>query len=253
MFPEERQALILAEVQKRGSVSVTELAREFSVSEVTIRNDLRRVSQDGWIRRTHGGAIRPAPGYDLVLTELRAEQRAAEKEAIGKAAAGLLKAGETIILDAGTTTGHLATHLEGVDGLTCIVVDLAVAATASMWLNVNVILTGGYTRRDLQLWGPACVRTIQAHAPVDRAFVGVSGVSLEEGLTTGFQPAVEVKRALVRAAREVIVLADSCKIGAHGPYTFADLKAVHKLITDRAAPAGEVDALRKMGIEVLLV
>ncbi len=178
MFPEERQALILAEVQKRGSVLVSELAREFKVSEVTVRGDLRRISKEGWIQRTHGGAIRPVAGLDSASWQLRTQERAAEKEVIGKAAAGLLRANETVILDAGTTTNRLAAHLGGVDGLTCIVVDLAVAATASMWLNVNVILTGGYTRGDLQLWGPVCLRTIQAHAPVDRAFIGVITTSV---------------------------------------------------------------------------
>lgn len=253
MFPEERQALIIREVQKHGSVSVAELAREFQVSGVTIRNDLRAISAEGWIHRTHGGAMSVATRLGSVIWEHRTQERAMEKDAIGKAAAALLKTDETIILDAGTTAIRLAAHLGEVDRLTCIVVDLAVAATASMWRNVNVVLTGGYTRGELQLWGPDCLRTIHAHAPVTRAFVGLSGVSLEDGLMQGFAPAVEVKRALIEAAREVIVLADSSKIGATAANWVAPLSVVNKLVTGCNAPESTITALRKMGIEVILV
>ena len=243
---------MIREIQRRGSISVAELAALFQVSEVTVRNDLRDIAEEGWIQRTHGGAMVPAVGQPSVGWEARAHEQSEEKEAIGILAATLVQPGETVLLDYGTTLHRMAAHIGDVDRLTCVCLDPAVAAVASRSPLVNVVLTGGYCRGDLQLWGPVALRTIEEFAPADRAFVGVSGISREKGLTTGFFPGVATKQALVRAAREVVVVADSTKLTGAGPYWFDDLSLIHTVVTTSTAPLSAVTALREAGLEVLV-
>ena len=252
MFREERQILMVGEIQRRGSASVVELAEMFRVSKVTVRNDLAEMAREGHIQRTHGGAMLTPVPRPAVAMEVRALENAPEKEAIGRLAATLVRPGETVMLDFGTTLHRMAAHIGDVERLVCVSLDPAVASEASQSPVVSVVLTGGYCRADLQLWGPVCLRTIQEFSPADRAFVGVSGISPDEGLTTAFLPGVATKQALVRAAREVIVLADSSKLVTNGPYRFGDLSTVHKVVTSQAAPRAAVEALRRAGLEVLL-
>lgn len=252
MFTEERRMMILAELEQCGSVSIVKAAEKFGVSVVTIRKDLDELAKARPIQRTRGGAL--VRKIDLPLDwDLRAGTQAAEKEAIGRAAAGLIRAGETVMLDSGTTVARLAMNLGIVGGVNCITACVRVAALASMWPNVALSLTGGLMRGDLPLSGPDCLRTILAHRGADKAFLSVAGVSLEAGLTEAYSAAVPAKRALIESSREVILLADSTKFGtAHGDW-LADVSVLDRIITGRALPAPIVDTLRKMDIDVILV
>lgn len=253
MFAEERQAYIIQHIQTKGSATVAELAEKFNVSKVTIRSDLQKIDEEGWIQRTHGGAIKSMSAGMSVLIDMRAQEQAAEKDVIGKAAAELVQNGETVIFDHGTTVSRLVAHLKPASRFTCISIDPVIATLVTHRHDVRVILTGGYLRSDIPLWGPDCVRTLQAHSPVDRAFIGVTGISPTGGLTTSFGPNAEIKQTITQVAREIIILADVTKIGAVGPYKFSDLHQGMKVITNSSAPASVIDSIRNAGVEVTLV
>jgi DeoR family transcriptional regulator, fructose operon transcriptional repressor len=253
MYREERQYLIQVDLERHGTVSVTEQASRFGVSEVTIRKDLRYLSASGRIRRTHGGAIVQAVSERAAGWDLRADDEADEKEDIGRAAAGLIIPGETIILDSGTTTARIATNLGAVEHLDVVTLDPRVAAAASQWPNVRVSLTGGFTRGDLPLWGPDCVRNVLAHRGVDKAFLSSGGVSLEAGLSDEHLASHPCKRAILEAARETIVVAHASKFGRVVGEPFASLEQVRRIVTGKSLAGHILSALRDRGIEVILV
>jgi len=254
MFGEERRMIIMHTLEQRGTASVSELATQFSVSEVTIRKDLDRLVSSGLIDRTHGGAIIRRDRQFTLRYDLRGAELVGEKEAIGKAAAELVSAGDTIIIDTGTTTIHLAKSLPPLQDLHCITDDLQIATTIAIWPQITVTLTGGIVRTsNLPLWGADCERSILSHREVDRTFLSISGLSLERGLTNTYGVEVGAKRAMIEVAREVVLLVDSGKFGKVAPAFVADLTAVHKIIVGRQAPPDMVNQLSGMGIEVVLV
>ena len=254
MFGEERRMIIMHTLEQRGSASVSELATRFGVSEVTIRKDLEKLAGSELIERTHGGAMLRRDRQFTLHYDLRGAELVGEKEAIGKAAAELVGAGETIIIDTGTTTIHLAKSLPPLHDLHCVTNDWQIATTLAIWPQITVTLTGGAVRTPLlPLWGADCERSILSHREVDRTFLSISGISLDGGLTNTYAVEVGAKRAMIQVAREVILLVDSSKFGKVAPAFVADLTAVQKIIVGRQAPSEMVNRLTDMGIEVMLV
>lgn len=254
LFLEERLDRILAMLHEHGRVSVAGLSRRFAVSAVTIRNDLTTLEQQGLLVRTHGGAmLRPNAGGELPAFALRKELHLAEKERIGRAAAALVRDGESIALDASTTAWQIARHLKDRRELTIITNGLFIALEFVDSPGVNVVMPGGSLRAaSASLVGDhgAC---ILERYHVQKGFFGAGGFSLEEGLTDTDQYEVELKRRMVERSKEVIAVVDSSK---WGQVTFAPLTLVAQLdrvFTDTAAPAEMVAALRALGIQVHLV
>lgn len=213
------------------------LSKALGVSPATVRRDLTELEKQGLIRRTHGGAL-PLSGtsFEPSLGQKAAEQ-VEEKRRIGMAAASLVRDGETIILDAGTTTVEIARALSARRDLTVVTNSLAIAAELADREGVHVIVTGGDLRKHtMALVGPAAesfLRTITA----DRVFLGINGISPERGLTTPNLLEAATKRAMVQAASEVVVVADHTKLGRVTFAHVADLEQVDRLVCDE--PAGE--------------
>jgi len=253
MFPAERRMIIMTTLEQRGSVSVAELAEQLRTSAVTIRKDLEALAHSGLVERSHGGAILSGDRPFTLSYDFRGIEALAEKEAIGKAAAQLVNPKETILIDCGTTTIHLASNLSQVEMLRCITNDLQIAQSLAVWPQITVSLTGGIVRGPtLPLWGPECRRSILSLHEVDRTFLSISGIHLERGLTNTYSVEVEAKRAMIHVAREVVLLADSTKFGKIASAFVAHLSAVRKVVTGRGAPADMVTRLSEMGIEVIL-
>ena len=232
MYAEERQREILLQARSLGRVDVATLADEFTVTAETIRRDLTTLERAGVLRRVHGGAIpverigfEPAlAARDAVLT--------AEKERIAKVAMGEVPAEGAIILDAGTTTARLAQVLPVDRELTIVVNSPAIAAILGTRPNLNVLMLGGRVRgKTLATVDDWALRPL-ADLYVDVAFLGTNGCSVERGLTTPDPAEAAVKRAMIKAARRSVLLADHTKIGNDYLARFGSLTDLDLLITD---------------------
>ena len=248
----ERQEEIRFLLQEHGNLTVAELAKHFRVSEMTIRRDLKNLAALGFIQREHGRAVLPpaTPNQGaLFLTRLGEAER--EKTLIGRAAAELVANGESIILDAGTTTLAIARALNQ----ECVIItnSLPIAGTLGNRANMTVFITGGEVRGETYALVGPMARSALSGFNADKLFLGATGVSLERGLSTASMLESEVKQAMISAAREVILVAHSAKVGQTFYHTFAQWQQIHKLITDAKLPQKVSEHLKNKGIEVILV
>jgi DeoR/GlpR family transcriptional regulator of sugar metabolism len=253
LFRQERLDQILALVQERGRMSVTELSGQFSVSAMTIRNDLANLEQQGLLLRTHGGAmVKPDSSLEPAFL-LRKELHWAEKERIGRAAAAQVRDGDSIVLDASTTAWQVARHLKDRHEVTVITNGLFIALELVDAPGVTVVMPGGTLRTaSTSLVGDigACILD-RYH--VQKGIFGARGFTLQEGLTDVNQYEVELKRLMVERSREVIAVVDSSKWGQVAFATFASLNQIQTLISDSAAPDEMVSTIRDRGIKVITV
>jgi len=251
MYAEQRQQRIVELARSAGRVDVAALVAEFEVTAETVRRDLTALERHGVLRRVHGGAIPVErlgfePGLaarDAVMTE--------EKERIAKAALAELPTEGSVLLDAGTTTARLAELLPGDRDLTVVTNALPIALTLSVRPGLTLRLLGGRVRgRTLAAvddWAQRDLREIY----VDVAFVGTNGISLKRGLTTPDPAEAAVKRAMIAAARRVVVLADHTKVGSDHFARFGDLEDVDLLVTDSGLGAAQAAGLETAGLEVV--
>jgi DeoR/GlpR family transcriptional regulator of sugar metabolism len=255
---QERRLAILEELARSQAVQVAELSQQFGVSEVSIRRDLAHLEQDGVLRRIHGGAV-VAPHVSPVSAipaSAGPVARSAEKARIGRQAAALVQRGERLIFDSGTTVlqvaAHLADDLRQSGDLTVITGSLPVVRELGHCKGIHLVLLGGiYLPQYDVVVGPHTIEQIRTlHA--DKLFLGADGLTFVKGVTTANVLEAEVNRATISAATEVIVVADSSKIGLIGLTSIAPLTGIHVLISDTDAPADFVAELRRQGIEVIL-
>ncbi|MGW5556523.1 DeoR/GlpR family DNA-binding transcription regulator [Micromonospora sp. NPDC003944] len=250
MYAEERQQEILRLARDVGRVEVAGLADGFNVTSETIRRDLTILERAGVLRRVHGGAIpverlgfEPAlAARDAVLIE--------EKERIAKLALNEVPEEGAIILDAGTTTARLAQLLPVDRELTVVVNSPVIATTLGTCANLNVLLLGGRVRGKTLATVDDWALSPLANLYVDVAFLGTNGISVERGLTTPDPAEAAVKRAMVRAARRTVVVADHTKLGNDYLARFAELADVDLLITDSRADPDLVGDLDSAGVRV---
>lgn len=250
-----RHREILEVLRRDGRLQVRQLAKHFGVSTVTIRTDLEYLEQQGLLRRTRGGAV-PAETkrFELSLEEETRQVHAREKESIGSYAAGLVHDGETLILDVGSTTTELAKALpHSLKNVVVITSGLNIALLLESHPGITVIVTGG-TLRPLQHslvnpYGSLLLREINA----DKVFLGCNGVHPDKGFTNTNLQEAEIKRAMMEAARETIVLADHSKIMQVAAARIGPLGAADLLITDSKAKKEDLEALRSKGLEVAVV
>jgi DeoR/GlpR family transcriptional regulator of sugar metabolism len=248
----ERRQAILSALEEAGHLSVASLSDRFDVSEVTIRQDLEAMSQQGLLQRTRGGAMSINSMPELSF-DLRQQQYAAQKTRIGQAAAELVHYGETIFLDASTTAHATIPHLKHFPELTVITNSLRAALSLLDAPQVQVILPGGYLRRaSISLVGPTRADLLQ-EINVQIGFFGARGVTVEEGLTDVNLNEVAMKRAMVERCARVVGVLDGRKWGKVAAATFAELKQVDVIITDKAAPQHLVDQVRQYQVDVILV
>lgn len=254
----KRRSTIIEEVNRNQIVRVADLSEHLGVSEVSIRRDLQYLEALGLLKRVHGGAVLPGnrAGEDAYPT--RMSQQGEQKERIGRAAAEMIRKGERVIFDSGTTPLQAAMQLPddllaASGSLTVITAYLPVVRALGHRLGVNLILLGGIYLPEYEVVaGPQTIEQLkELHA--DKMFMGADGMTLSHGLTTANVLEAEVDRAMVKASTEVIVVSDSTKIGALGLASIMPVTQIHKLITDTQAPHEFVATLRDHGVEVILV
>jgi DeoR family transcriptional regulator of aga operon len=253
MFPVERRSKIMAFLQREGRCMVGDLARELSVSEVTIRQDLDLLEKQGLLGRTHGGAVLKSKfgleqPFQMVETTFTAE-----KQRIAKAAVALLSPGDTIILDVGTTVTEVAKQLRQARDLTVFTNGLNIATILEANSDITTIVTGGSLRAKQHSLVNPYADLILTKINVDLALIGIGGITVKQGITNVNIAEAEMKALFLKVARRRVVVADSGKIGKVSLAKIAALNQIDLLITDRGADANEVAALREAGLEVRLV
>ena len=248
-----RRQQILNLLEETGSLDVGDLADRFAVSVVTIRKDLDDLEREGLLQRTFGGAIfSHRSRFNRSFLE-RASQHLPEKLAIAAAALEYIKEGDTIILDAGTTTLALAqvlkTHVKSAFIITCSVpVALEVSSAG-----YDILLLGGMVRnKSLALLGRETLWMLDRYR-ADKAFLGSSGFTIEKGHTTPNPEDAQVKEAIMRISREKYVLVDSSKFGDQCLTRFANLRDIDLTITDSRLPKAKIKALEAAGANLRIV
>jgi DeoR/GlpR family transcriptional regulator of sugar metabolism len=247
----DRRSRIASIVRERGSVRASELSDLFGVTDETIRRDLTRLAESGVLRRLHGGAV-----ADHTRTETnfarRLREHEGEKVAIARAAARLVSDGSTIIIDSGTTTLHFARALRDKRDLVVITNAVTNAVELMENPNVTVVLTGGTVRAaTFGAVGDMAVTNL-GELRVDLTFLAISGVSLEGGLTYPSFEEAAVKRAMIAAASDVVLLADRSKFGRDSLVRVAPLDVLGKIVTSPGVDPVMIGRFQESGIEVIV-
>lgn len=248
----ERQERIRELVRERGVVKVEDLTREIDVSAATIRRDLEALEDRGLLRRVHGGAVRLESSLEEPLFDDKTSVLSREKQGIARKAAELIKAGDTIFLDGGSTVLELARLLRDRSDITVVTNSLRAAIELS-GRGPQLFLVGGEFRRRSQTVVGPLTRLLLAQLHVDRAFMGTIGITAAEGLTTTDANEAFTKELVAQQAREVILLVDSTKIGKVSFARAGNIAILHTLITDAAPPPSFVRALNKHRINLITV
>lgn len=250
---DERRGLIREQVQAKGRVTVEELAARFGISVVTIRSDLNALAAVGAVVRTHGGALVQRDTEELPIT-VKQKLHHDQKVRIAIEAARMIRDGETIVLDSGTTTAEIAKQIRGLrlQSLNVITNALNIAVLLANTPHVNLIMLGGQLRpNSYSLSGPQAVAALQG-LYADRLFLGVDSLDPDIGLMTPHLLEAQLNAQMLKVSREVIGVADSSKLMTRNLSIIAGVEQLDKLITDRDADPAIVAELRRRGVEVVL-
>lgn len=251
---EERRRRIRELIEQQAQGTVLDLARRFEVSAVTIRADLAALETMGAIVRIHGGAL-PRGDSDELPIDVKQTLHRAEKMRIAAAAVELIRDGETLILDSGTTTAEIAKQIRAlkVTSINVITNALNIAVLLANAPHVNLIIPGGILRqKSWSLSGPQAERAL-GDLQAEHLFLGVDSLDPEIGLMTPYVLEAQLNAQMIRIARQVVAVTDSSKLLRRNLSVIAPVDQVDLLITDTGAPAECVQAVRARGVEVRLV
>ncbi|MFF7857467.1 DeoR family transcriptional regulator [Streptomyces sp. NPDC007904] len=255
-----RLDLTLRLVQGSGTLSVSELAERLGVSEMTVRRDLNALERQGLVRRVHGGAVATRPREEGGGFAARGEWQTATKDRLGAAVAAMVEPGSRVLLDAGTTTVHVAEHLAQRAPLTVAALSLQTATALADRPGIELIVVGGRSRPgERSLVGPLALRTLESLS-FDCFVMSIGGVHAERGWSEFSLDDAAVKQAGLAQSARTISVADATKLGVRAFSQVAPLGAVDQFVTDAAAddlqthPNGPstLQALREAGVEVRL-
>ncbi|HEY4010318.1 MAG TPA: DeoR/GlpR family DNA-binding transcription regulator [Acidobacteriaceae bacterium] len=255
---EKRGKEILRLLLSRGKTSVEELTDQLATSPASIRRDLARLEEQGLVHRTHGGAMLAGNTYEPFRFDadfqVRSERFAPEKQRIAQAAVDLVRDDETIGFTAGTTTTQVARLLRLRSGLRIITNAVNIGMELSANTTLDTYLTGGCIRWPgaFSLVGPAAIESLNLLV-VDKLFLGVTGIQLDYGVTVIQPDEAAVCRAMSRRAKQVIVVADSSKVGMVSPAVICPVREIHTLVTDDGISDKASRAFEDSGVHVIAV
>ncbi len=253
LLQEERFREIIKSMENNnGVIRVDYLTDKFGISSRTVRRDLEKLEETGVLTRTYGGAVlnrnSTEPDFDI-----RESHAANEKKRIGKKASEMIKDGDTIILDSGTTVINIIPYIKGKRNLVVVTNAINIASALSGCQSISVVVVGGTLRQQtLSLVGPETEESIRK-MHVDKSFIGTSGLSANRGFTNSNLFEAGVKRLMMQVAKKSIVLADYTKFGVSDFTAFASSKETDILITDTKAPDEEVKGFIEQGVEVMII
>lgn len=250
MYAPERQQEILRRARESGRVDVLSLSTELDVTAETVRRDLKALDRAGLVRRVHGGAI-PVGRLDFE-PELSERESAAreEKDRIARAAVDELPSDGSVMLDAGSTTAQMAALLPEDTHLTVVTHALPLAARLADHPGIELHMVGGRVRHRTRAAVDAWALRTYGEINADVLFLATNGFCVDGGLTTPDLAEAAVKRALVTAARRVVLLADSTKFEQRHFACFGDLSHIDLLLTDTGLDPEAAGAIERQGPQV---
>ncbi len=247
---QHRHQLILDQIEQRGSVNVIEIADTLNVSDMTIRRDFRELEKLGLIHRFHGGAMSArGRAYEPPLI-IRSIENQREKELIGRYAAQMVVEGDSIALDIGSTTYQVAINLGRTKNITLVTPSLPIAQLFYDRSDVRLILSGGIVRPvENSMVGEIARRTLELLF-VDRLFLGAGAIDITNGITEYNIDDAMIKQALIRNAKEVVLVADSSKFRKTTFAFVAHLNQINHLITNAEPPEDLAKVLKANHVSV---
>jgi DeoR family fructose operon transcriptional repressor len=247
----ERKKQILKILDKKESMEVQEIADELEISAVTIRRDLQQLADEGLLIRTHGGAMKAQPRHPFTAFADKESVAASKKKYIGKLAAALVKPGDTIFMDCGSTVFAMCAWLKDISPLRIITNSLPVAAEFVDIPGIRVNLAGGEMDGQRKaIHGSKAVAHIRSYH-ADKAFIGTDGFSIKNGLSAFSETEASISTAMIESAGKTFVLCDSSKIGKESYLRFAPLSMLTALITDKELKGAQAAALKGKGLKVI--
>ncbi|RSM71598.1 DeoR/GlpR transcriptional regulator [Kibdelosporangium aridum] len=259
MASHERWNALLEIIARDGRLEVETAAQELDVSTATIRRDLDRLAQQQMVTRTRGGATANNVSYDLPL-RYKTARHATEKDRIARAASALIRPGVVVGLNGGTTTTEVARALAtradllaagGEAALTVVTNALNIANELTVRQHVKIVVTGGVVRpQSYELTGPLGTLLLE-QLTLDHLFLGVDAISATEGATAYNEGEASINQLMVARARQVVVVADSSKLGRHAFARICEIRQVDVLITDSGAEPAAVGAFTDAGVQVI--
>jgi DeoR/GlpR family transcriptional regulator of sugar metabolism len=249
---QDRHDVICSIVHAAGRVRVSDLSTDIGVSEMTVRRDLEELEEKGLLTRVHGGAVSTVsrsfePGFTA-----RAQQNTEAKKRIGEAAAALVRDGETLIIDAGTTTLQVAGSLRPDLRLRVMALSLRVADVLADLPNVTLMIPGGVVRPHERSFVGGMTLTTFDELTFDTVVLTSGGVDVQAGVTEYEFDDAQTKRAALQSARRTIVVADGSKLGAVAFVRLCPIEQVDVVVTDTSAAPAQVAALRAAGVDVIV-
>ena len=251
----ERRALILRMLEQKEEVSVVEISRETGISVVTIRKDLTILQNRHLLLRTRGGAMRKPVENTNEDTAIERKRmfNVREKERIGAEAAKLIKNGDYIMLDSGTTTLEVARHLDKFHDLHIVTNAMNIAIELMAYKRFDVVFLGGNVRpTSLSTVGPLALNVLRNFTRY-KLFLGVDSFSLENGISTPSLEEALLNQIMIQQADKVIAVFDSSKFNKRSYSHVADIGELDCIVTDRAIPVGMSSKLKAAGVDVRLV
>jgi DeoR family transcriptional regulator of aga operon len=249
-----RRERIVALLREQNSVQIPALADLFGVSTQTLRKDLNFLDAKGVCTRSPGGALLRLGALSPTEEAIDVKRRrfADEKVRIGRAAAALIGAGESVLLDSGTTTLQVARHLNSADPLVVVTNDVGIMNELAARERVQLVFLGGTLRRkNLSFYGTQTERALEG-LHVDKLFLAADGFHTDKGITTHFEPEALLNRLMCRAASEIIVVADSSKFGRICLHKILEPQGIARVITDAGITHETRDELARIGVEVII-
>ena len=253
----ERRNKIVDLVNAQGSVMVLDLSNLFGISEVTIRTDLRLLEEKGLVTRFHGGAARPGSNLaesenQEVVLEDRYQLASDPKKRIAQAAAAMIEAGMTVILDSGSTTMLIAEALAKKANITVITNSLPAAFALSENKDITLVVCGGTVRHKTHSMHGTIAERSLAGISADLMFVGADGIDATNGITT-FNEGYSISSVMAAAAHKVVAVLDASKFNRRGFNQVLPMEKINCVITDDTISKQDKSALEKTGLELLIV
>jgi DeoR/GlpR family transcriptional regulator of sugar metabolism len=238
MFAQERQQRVVDLLKRHSRFSVPELEKLFGVSPATIRRDLGFLEESGKILRTHGGALSADHGDGEISFDRKSRQELRAKLGIAEVASNLVKEGDVVFVDAGTTAFKVGVRLLARENITIFTNSVPLLSEPST-SNCRMVAVGGEVRAvSLALVGAESMAWMD-RIRFDVAFIGTSGIDPERGACTTELREASVKKAAIRSSRRAVLLADTSKWGQLAPILFADWKDLNDIVTDHSTTRSE--------------
>lgn len=247
----EREKKILELIKVKGKVRVVDLSRIFGVSGVTIRSDLARLEDLNCLERVHGGAIQLSKQYDNMNYFERMSLRKAEKIQIGREVSKYINDGDTIAINAGTTSYLVAQELLNKKNLKIITNSIPIATELNNQENIEIVLLGGTINSHYSFtFGPDAIRQLERYR-MNKSIISVDGVHMDSGITSYHQEEIELSSKMMKLSQIRMVIADYSKIGRESFAKISNITEIDKLFTNSNADKSIISRIDKKGVEVI--